>query len=68
MGEEDSQEHHFKCDILQENIELSSPTIHCKYEDIFSDNLEELYKVIKTIQVFISVRERILERQSEPSI
>ena len=58
---EDSQEHLFDC----EPIKLTIDGHDCKYEDIFSNNIDTLFKVSNVLKQIVKIREEFEDEQEE---
>ena len=61
--EVESEKHLLKCSQIIQNY--SHPTLdllNAKYEDIFSENIEEQTKIAKTYDVIFKIRARLLNQ------
>ena len=57
-NEQEMEDHIFSCQILLK--EYDKP-LTCKYEDIFTEDLDKLLKVGKTIRELVKLRELLVE-------
>ena len=59
-SEIESEEHLLKCTKIQESIEENSDIQNVKYENIFSDNIDEQLIVTKVFDKVFKLRRKLL--------
>ena len=59
--EEESEKHLLKCKILIENIDSDIDISNAKYENIFSDNIEEQVSITKVYNSIFKTRFKLLQ-------
>ena len=59
-NEDESEIHLLNCIKIQENIESSIDLPNAKYEQIYSDNLEDQVNITKIFDLVFKTRRRIL--------
>ena len=55
----DSEEHYLKCIKIIENIEDNEDIINAKYEDIFSNNIDDQIAITRQFEAIFKIRQKI---------
>ena len=61
-NEEESESHLLKCEIIRENIPSEINLASAKYENIFSENLEEQIQIVKIFDKIFKLRSKLLNQ------
>ena len=61
-NEEESESHLLKFEIIHENISSEINLTSAKYENIFSENLEEQIQIVKIFDKIFKLRSKLLNQ------
>ena len=56
----DSEEHYLKCSKILENFDDNEDILNAKYEDIFSQNIDEQISITRIFETIFKIRQKIL--------